>query len=307
MFIVNRLRLVFGLAVCTLLLHAQLHAQKNLIPGKRRSDVFGKSDYKDYRFFGLQLSGGPTFMATRSNANNPTYSGSYNGRPMDYTFDPAGLPGFYLEAGLAHFPKKRSNLSKALKTILVSYYDWGIGFKLLGGRESTVVNTYTPSGSLMNTYTGSGSFYNGYVFGRFSVHKNINFNKKYFLDNGLGVNLDYRVLEQGAPTYSLDSTGFGYNFNQQQHPKFVAQLNYTLGFGFRLSRRSIVIPGVQMPILGFYDWRKGCAALKWYNSNYLPILVHVKWIYLFEKKVKGCNTPGSEDDRKRNKEYMQNN
>jgi hypothetical protein len=304
MFIINTVRCAVVLGVMLSVIGTQLSAQKNLVPGKRRSDVFGKSDYKDYRFFGLQLSGGPTFMATRSNANNPTYTGSYNGRPMDYTFDPAGLPGFFIEAGLAHFPKKRSNISKALKTILISYYDWGIGFKILGGQESTLVNTYTPGGSLMASYTGSGNFYNGYLYGRFSVHKNINFSKKYFLDNGLGINLDYRLLEQGSPTYPVDG---GFNFNQGMHSKFVAQLNYTLGFGFRLSRRSIVIPGVQVPILGFYDWRKGCAALKWYNSNYLPILVHVKWIYLFEKKVKGCNTPGSEDDRKRNQEYMQNN
>jgi hypothetical protein len=285
-------------------LTASLVAQRNLVPGKRRSEVFGKTDYKDYRFYGLQLSGGPTFMATRSNANNPTYSGTINGRPIDYTFDPAGLPGFFLEAGMAHFPKKRSNLSKALKTILISYYDWGVGFKLLGGRESTVVNTYSNSNALLSSYSGTGDFYNGYIYGRFAVHKNINLNKRYFIDNGLGINLDYRVLEQGSPTYSVDG---GFNFNQQKHPNFVAQLNYTLGFGFRLSRRSFVIPGVQVPIFGIYDWRRGGAALKWYNSNYLPVLVHVKWIYLFEKKVKGCNTPGTEEDKKRNREYLQNN
>lgn len=297
-------KFVWGIVMPFFVLVTSLNAQRNLVPGKRRSEVFGKTDYKDYRFYGLQLSGGPTFMATRSNAKNPTYSGTVNGRPIDYTFDPAGLPGFFFEAGMAHFPKKRSNLSKALKTILISYYDWGLGFKLLGGSESTLVNTYSSSGVPLSSYSGSGNFYNGYLYGRFAVHKNINLNKRYFIDNGLGINFDYRVLEQGFPTYPVDG---GFDFNQQQHPKFVAQLNYTLGFGFRLSRRSFVIPGVQVPFFGIYDWRRGGAALKWYNSNYLPILAHVKWIYLFEKKVKGCNTPGTEEDRKRNREYLQNN
>jgi hypothetical protein len=278
-------------------------AQRDLTPSKRRKDVFGKSDYKDYRFYGLQFSAGATYQFTRLTANNPIYSAvASDGRPIDYTIDPAGKIGAFVELGMAHFPKKRSKISLALKTVLVSYYDWGLGFKLLGGSEQTTTNYYTPFGSLASTTNGTGDFYNGYVYGRFSVHKNINLSKRYFIDNGLGVNFDFRV-KSGGKNYTGQSS-----FENPTVPQpLLAQLHYGLGFGIKLSRRSFFIPGVQIPILGIYEWRKGCAALNWYSSNYLPIQAQVKFIYLFEKKVKGCNTPGSEEDKKRNDEFLQNN
>lgn len=279
-----------------------LFAQRDLSPNKRKSQVFGKSDYKDYRFYGLQFSIGPTFMKTRSDKNNTTYTTiDATGRPMDYTIDPAGRVGVFIELGLAHFPKKRGKISLALKTVLVSYYDWGLGFKLLGGSETTSINYYNSLGALSSSDEGKGSYYNGYVYGRFTLHKNINLSKKYFIDNGLGVNFDYRVIN-GNQSYDGPFIG-----SQYFHKPFVAQLHYDLGFGIKLNRRSYLIPSVQVPILGFNEWRGGCAALKWFDSNYLPVMAKIKFIYLFEKKVKGCNTPGSEDDKKRNDEFLQNN
>jgi len=282
---------------------SSLIAQRDLTPGKRRSDTFGKADYKNYRYFGLQFSAGPTFMKTRSDANNTTYTTTdLLGRPMDYTFDPSGKVGFFAEVGLAHFPKKRAKISLWLKTVLVSYYDWGIGFKYLGGSETTTINSYNSLGVLSSTLDGKGEYYNGYLYGRFTLHKNINLSKKFFIDNGLGVNVDFRLIN-GNQAYNGATIPQGQSF----HKPLVAQLHYGLGFGIKMSRRFYVIPGVQLPILGINEWRKGCAALKWFNSNYLPIQAQVKIIYLFEKRVKGCNTPGSEEDRKRNEEYLQNN
>ena len=51
-------------------------------------------------------------------------------------------------------------------------------------------------------YNGNdGSFYNGYITGRATAHKNIYFGQKYYLDNGLGLNIDYRALD-GKKVYS---------------------------------------------------------------------------------------------------------
>jgi hypothetical protein len=293
----NRISILFVLLV------GAGFAQRDFTPGKRRSDVFGTSDFKDYRFYGLQVSAGATYSLTRSNANNTVYSFTdADGRPIDYSLDPAGRVGGFLEIGMAHFPKKRSKLSLALKKVLVSYYDWGIGFKLLGGSEAVTTNYYNAVGDLSLTEVGKTDFYNGYLYGRFSIHKNINLSKRYFIDNGLGIHVDFRILN-GSQSFEgthLPETPYFHN-------PLVAQLHYGLGFGIKLSRRSFFIPGVQIPIFGLHEWRNGGAALKWLNSNYLPVQAHVKLIYLFEKKVKGCNTPGSSEDKKRNDEYMQNN
>lgn len=291
------------IAAVSILFAISTFAQRDLTPGKRRGDVFGKADYKDYRFYGLQVSAGPTFPFTRFNKNNPLYSTTDElGRPMDYTFDPGGKLGVFLEVGLAHFPQKRSKLSQKLKFIFVSYYDWGLGFKLHGGSEKTTINYYNAFGEPTFSEEGQGDYYNGYVYGRFTLHKNININKRLFIDNGLGVNFDFRVIN-GNREYD------GASLPQMQsfHKPLVAQLHYDLGLGFKLSRRFYFIPGAQIPLISFHEWRGGCADLKWFSSNYLPVLYHLKFIYLFEKKVKGCNVPGTEEDKKRNNEFLQNN
>jgi hypothetical protein len=285
---------------CLIALTGSVRAQRDLSPGGRRSSYFGKADYKDYRFYGLQISAGPAFLKTR--LDNPELSLIANGRPASYILDPSGKTGFFVEAGLAHFTQRRSKLAKAWKKVFISYYDYGLGFKYLNGDEKMDLTIHNPGGSSTNS-SATGSFKNGYLYGRFSIHKNFYIGKKYFIDNGLGANIDYRLLETNQ-SYGLSQYGL---INDYNHSKLVAQLNYDLGFGIKLSRRSFLIPGVHLPIMSFYEWRGGCAALKWFDSNYLPIMAKVKLIYLFEKKVKGCNTPGSEDDRKRNEEYLQNN
>ena len=284
------------------LLAFSLSAQRDMTPGKRRGDVFGKADYKDYRFFGLQVTGGLTYMATRSDAKNLTYQGTdSDGRPMNYSFDPEGSVGAFVDLGMVHFPKKRSKLSLALKYIFISYYDWGLGVKLITGSETTSVNRFNSLGTPLPTQNFSSSFASIFLNGRFSIHKNVYIGKRYFIDNGLGFNVDFRTVTPGEyetlPGISAQSF----------HSPLVAQMHYSLGFGIKLNRRSMLVPGVQIPILGIHDWRKGCAALKYYNSNYLPILFQVKFTYLFEKKPKGCNTPGTDQDRKLNDEYLQGN
>ncbi|MEN9400974.1 MAG: hypothetical protein RL632_2077 [Bacteroidota bacterium] len=294
-------KLILGLVVLSAF---SLEAQRDLTPGKRRGDVFGKADYKDYRFFGLQVTGGLTYMHTRFDANNPSYLGTDSiGRLMSYSFDPQGSVGAFVDLGMVHFPKKRSKLSLALKYIFISYYDWGLGAKLFSGTETTTFSYFNALGEPMTTQTFSGSFMNGYVNGRFSLHKNVYLGKRYFIDNGLGFNLDYRL--SNAKPYDINVVSM--ISPQTFHSSFVAQMHYSLGFGIKLNRRSMLVPGVQLPIFGIHDWRKGCSALKYYNSNYLPILFQVKFTYLFEKKAKGCNTPGTDQDRKLNDEYLQGN
>ena len=70
--------------------------QKDLTPGRNHNSYFGKADYKDYRFYGMQFSFGPTFMKTRM--NNPVISTTdATGRPLDYTINPSGKIGFFAE------------------------------------------------------------------------------------------------------------------------------------------------------------------------------------------------------------------
>ena len=278
-------------------------AQRDLTP-RKRSDAFGTIDRRNLRSWGPQITFGPTYMLTRLH-NETIHTQSASGRPVDYVIDPKGRIGGFVEIGMAHFPTKDPRI-KFIKKRIISYYDWGLGFKYLGGKETTDITNYDPTGTqVISTQHGEGKYYNGYIFGRVSAHKNFYFKEKYFIDNGLGLNFDYRVLT-GNQNYSGTSS-VGINGAQPQyfHKPFVAQINYSLGLGIKIKRGFYVIPGVQLPIFGIAEMHKGSPALRWYSSNYWPIMAQAKIIILLEKKTKSSCNEGSEEDRKRNKEYMQ--
>ena len=275
-------------------------SQRDLTPSKRR-DAFGTRDFRALRNVGMQFQFGPTYTLTRLDKNNETIDFNGSVGRGNYTIDPSGRIGVYGELGMIHFPKKRSKLSLWLKAVLVSYYDWGLGFKLIGGKESTLLNFTDPFGNVVSSLEGKDNFYNGYAYVRFTLHKNINFKRtpKFFLDNSLGVNVDYRVITADQTSDYHNTFSAPYSSSVHYHDPLVAQLHYGLGFGFKLKRGSYLIPGFRTPILGINEWHNGNPSLKWFSSNYWPVLFHVKYMFLFEKKAKGC-PPVEINDQDRN-------
>lgn len=85
------------------------------------------------------------------------------------------------------------------------------------------------------------------------MHKTSNLSKKFFIDNGLGVNVDFRLIN-GNQAYNGATIPQGQSF----HKPLVAQLHYGLGFGIKMSRRFYVIPGVQLPILELTNGERMC-------------------------------------------------
>lgn len=264
-------------------------AQRDLTPGGRKKSSYfgGAADFKEYRPFGLQLSVGPTFtLATRKTPISVAYPSV--GRSYTLTTTPKGMPGIFAEIGMIHYPTKRSKLSKRLNYIFISYIDWGLGFKMYNGMETTQIDLIdSVNGQTISSSKQSGNFSNLFASARISVHKNIYFGEKYFIDNGLGIVADYNFKRYPPGTYTVfvnQSVPNRHYFHQQ----FLLHFDYNLGFGIKLSRRSLLIPSVQLPIFGLIEWRKGASDFKWFDSNYYPMIVKLKWAYLFEKKTKGC-------------------
>lgn len=279
-----------NLIIALLMVCGAFAQPRDLTPNKKKQ-AFGTRDFRNLNMYGLQVQIGPTYTLTR--IKNKSYETTVPGET--YTHDPSGLVGFFAEVGMAHFPKKRSKLSLWLKTVLVSYYDWGLGYKHVGGKETTTIER--PGG--LPILSEEGKFYNGFVYGRFSIHKNIHIGKTFFLDNGLGVNIDYKLVH-GNSTYA----GEVVPGQRSLHNPLIAQLHYSLGFGIKLKRGSYLIPGVRTPIFGYQGVSQGPLtgdgkgpnpkayfgnpAYQWFSSKYWPIYPHVKFIYMFEKKAKGC-------------------
>ena len=258
---------------------------RDLTPSKR-SKAFGKRDFRALSGVGLQMQLGATYLMTNRKNELIEATHANNDFVGNYMHDQFGKPGVYGEIGLMHFPKNRSKLSLRLKTVLVSYYDWGIGFKYFRGGENVSINNTGTNNSSINEFRLD----HGNVYARFSLHKNIHFKKNrgrdktnFFLDNSLGINVDYRLLDQPAPTSSVN------------YSPLHVQLHYGLGVGFKLKRGAYLIPGVRLPLLGYQSTNTlgtviGKPSLHWFSSRYWPIMFHVKYMFVFEKKSKGCDT-----------------
>ncbi len=265
------------------------YSQRDLTPTKKRQ-AFGTRDLRNLSNTGLQFQLGATYLMTRPNSKNVETMYNNGLSEGSYSIDPSGRLGGYAEIGLTHFPKKRSKLSLALKTVLVSYYDWGLGFKYFRGVETITVNRLSPTGTIVGSQETAGDYASGWLYGRFSIHKNVHIKpiKNVFLDNSLGVNIDYNLLPSDESTGAYSGTLLSVGAPTHYHTPLVAQLHYGLGIGFRLKRGSYLIPGARLPILGINEWHKGNPSFKWFSRSYWPILFHVKYMFLFEKKAKGC-------------------
>lgn len=285
-------------------------AQRDLNP--RNGNPFGGAEsFKDYNLYGLQFQLGPAFLMNSPRNQRVDVDGVFRG---DYVLNPKTRLGAYAEIGMFHFPKKRSKLSQKLKFIFVSYYDWGLGFKYFRGAEQITANFEDASGGYIGSEDRTYNFSNGNVYGRFSLHKNIHFTPKkrreklnFFIDNSLGFNFDYRVLNT-ADTYT-DWYGV-MEQDQQYYRPFHAQLHYGIGFGWSPRRSVFIIPGVRLPIVGYHSAAQamdgsgdkqnywGKPSMHFFSSRYWPILFNVKFMFAFPKKQKGCATGITNDQDK---------
>ena len=292
-----------NLVVIVLLLMPMLSfGQRDLTPNKKGS-AFGKRDLRSLSNYGIQFELGATYMLTRPNKANTLTAFSQDGISKQYSIDPSGRIGGYAEIGMMFYPKNRSKLSLALKTVLVSYYDFGLGFKYFRSQETMEIDRLSPTGAVLGTATTEGQYNAGNIYGRFSLHKEIHFKnvKKFYLDNSIGVNVEYNILadkqKDGDAGHIAALSAVG--APQHYHGPFIAQLHYGLGLGFRLKRGSYLIPGARIPILGINEWHKGNPSMKWFSRSYWPILFNIKYMFLLEKKAKSCPAVETNDQDKK--------
>lgn len=294
-------------------------SQRDLNPRNSKKMFGGAQSFQDYNLYGLQFQLGGTFLMNRLQKNNERYAfdPAQSGFRGNFLHDPIGKVGFYGEVGMFHFPKKfpKLKISKKKSIVLLSYYDWGLGFKYFRGAEDITVNYQDAVGNEIGTEEGRYNFSHGSVYGRFSLHKNVYFKPKnrkeklnFFLDHSLGLNFDYRLITN-SDDYTWPTTSV-VTSQEQYYKPFQAQLHYGLGFGFSPRRGMFIIPGVRLPILGYHTATTGMdgsgnkenyfgkPSMHWFSSRYWPILFNVKFMFAFPKKPKGCATGITNDQDK---------
>lgn len=276
--------------------------------------IFGQGAFKkgtkgnDYIIVtndGIHFSIGPTYtLPSKPLSGDLTINGGARG---DYEITPKGNIGFFGEIGFCHFPKWKGTPIKFLKkSRIMDYVDWGIGFRQYAGKESTHVNIKNALGEIIGTDHGSGSFRNNYAYARISAHsllyygkKKIDKARKHFIDQSIGFNFDYNFLN-GDKTYSDEISIYPKQFDFQKN--FMTQFHYSLGIGIRLNRAWMIIPAVQIPVVGIYQWNGLNARMHWFASGYWPVQFQIKALKLFERPPK-CGVYGDPKDAEIDKQF----
>lgn len=276
-------------------------SQKKFQQKKSRKDYFGGPiDYRNLSNMGLQISFGPNYTVTHKALPAQVVDGGA-GR-YNFKQQAGGRLGGFAEIGMVHYRMKPSKFPGLNGKNLIHLLDWGIGFDYIGGREKTTINYLDSVGGTASTSTGKGAFYHGFVYGRvtFQRNKKISGDGSKHLNYGVGLNGHYAVMGRNQ-----SYTGAVETSNQVFQDPLMIQFHATLGITVRLNRGDYLVPGVWAPLAGLYKAKEGKPSIHWYSNTYWPIHFQLKWLHSFTKKSSGCNT-GSDADRKKNEEYMQN-
>jgi len=191
------------------------------------------------------------------------------------TYTRQGKVGFLIEGG--RFTMTYSKI--------VPYIDYGIRFKLLRGYEDYKgINPPTE-----NTDTvfidNSARFDNYYFSAHFNANNAIRVSNRGFIQNTLGLNIDYRVIQSrnGTIQYSENTV--------VSSEVFLVQLHYKIGYGFRMDKKHYLIFTLETPILTAYPWDDGKPTIAMFNSRYQPISLSVRLLFLSNSTRPDCNKP----------------
>lgn len=271
------------------------------------------NDYLMVRNKGITFSVGPTWQFT---PKTETYKFTDNAGSRGTTvIDPSGKLGFYGEFGMVVFPKWKALLPiKAIKkSRLLDYMDFTLGYRQYRGEELVTTEFTNALGEVTNSFESTGKYSNGLVYGRFDAHtllyfgkKKIDVARKHFVDQSIGINIDYNLLQKSTTYEPLTSSYNPVVSELKFYKPLVVQFHYSIGIGVRFNRAWMMIPGISIPFVTLHEWNGFNARMNWFQSTYWPIQGQIRFIKLFERQPK-CGAYGDTKDMERNKNYRDKN
>lgn len=190
------------------------------------------------------------------------------------TYDPKGRFGLYLEAG--YFYATRD-------PVILDYWDVGLAYKNLRGAEafeSTLIR-----GDSVGSFSGEGTFAERFVTLHVNANKFIQTADYQFVQLSLGANADYRIgnnYAQGAEPLTAQ---------QEFPPDLIGQLHFKVGYGFKLTGNLLLIPAIETPVFSIVPEDKSFGRLQWFNSEYRPLILSVRFLFLRARQGFKCPPP----------------
>lgn len=175
--------------------------------------------------------------------------------------------GLYLEGGRYKILRSRG---------LIHYIDYGLAYKQLKGEQSYGLSydQISPDTTTVSFHEQSFSLHNATA--HFNANHVIAKNRNFFIQNTLGVNIDYSFIRKTA---SDDPSIYATTY-QNVPPRFGAQIHYKFGLGFKFSELVYLIPMIETPILNAWKFEGGRSTLGFFNSRYRPVIISLRIVWL---------------------------
>jgi len=219
-----------------------------------------------YKMGGWLISPGLTYMWPNKI--------KFLGGQEDPDITPKGRIALYLEAGRYRFFYQGGRI--------FNYFDYSLAYKRLSGSEKYLDN--------------KGIFKQNYLLGNFNVNNILQLSDFTFIQNSLGVNLDYKFAQKyensGSPL-AADTD------------KLLFSLHYKFGFGFKVTETLFIIPSIETPIVNFKRWENFKSTYGLFSSRYRPLILSVRFAWL-RRPGKGACPPvyANPDDKAKQEQYM---
>ncbi|MDA0972614.1 MAG: hypothetical protein O2867_02660 [Bacteroidetes bacterium] len=200
-------------------------------------------------------------------------SGSYNA-----LLNPTGKLGFALEGGMFWLLQDR----------FFDYVDLGLTYRQLrGGEESSANLLPGASDTLPSLLLGEGSFQQDVVGLNVNLNKIFPLNDRFYIIQGLGADLEYRVIDD----YSYDG-GLASMNRMTPEDGFRTHIHYKLGAGFKTSAFSWLSLSAETPIENIIPFDGLTSRRDIFNSKYRPVVFTLRYMWLRKRPARECPTAG---------------
>lgn len=248
---------VFLFLVMSISVHAQL--TKDVFPLNRQ--------YKKSGFYVAPL-------ATISFGNSKEDVFSYADTSYEYKVTGRGKWGYGIELGWFQ------TFDNAL---LFDFVEGGLGYRLFQGAAEHEGELKVSNSTIANIKSDN-EFKAHTLNAVLRAVKARQIGKHSFLTYALGANFNYLIAK------SYDRENSYPNSYESFLNESSLQLHFQLGVGFRLTDKLLMIPTLETPLVTAYPTGKLNPAFPFFEANYHPLIIGLKFMFLREDPV-NCNAP----------------
>jgi hypothetical protein len=189
-----------------------------------------------------------------------------------YVADPKGKFGALAEIGMFKMTERK----------FINYRDFGLTWKWFRGGEDYTQETYT-NDVLTTSSTTEGSYRDHLISAHFNLGFRFDASESLFYVNGLGLNADYHLIKGRTPTPEIPG-----NTDYVAGPNtFLGELHYFFGIGFKASKRLIIMPIIETPILAMLPFNHIKSTHPFSRTRARPFLLKIRFMFL-KKGSKSC-------------------